>query len=190
MNPVPEIRLPIDVAAGRVRARSLPHSDPRHARAHHFLNEEAAALDAHDYDSWLALMTADIRYRMPVPVTVSRSTEGITGAGIDHFDDDWYSLAKRVARLQTEHAWTEDPRSRIRHLVTNVRTFATDGPNESEVKSSVLLFRSRGDSRPAELVCAQRIDRLREVAGELRLANRLVLVQESVLRTQNLAIFL
>ena len=44
-----------------------------------------------------------------------------------HFDEDKYSLRRRVARFPTEHAWTEDPPSRLRHHITNVRTFA-DGP--------------------------------------------------------------
>ena len=166
--------------------RSLPYSDERHQRAHHFLVEEAALLDAHDFDGWLALLTDDVRYRMPVRVTTVRNDGRLST--IDHFDDDRYSLEKRVARLGTEHAWTEDPRSRIRHLVTNVRTF--DAGDELEVESSLLLFRSRGDTRAPELVCALRQDRLREEGGELKLAERTVLVEEAVLRTQNLAIFL
>lgn len=179
---------PVSVAP--IPRRSLPHADPRHALAHHFLIEEAAILDAHDYDGWLELLTADIRYQMPVRVTLSRADRDNDRPGMDHFDENWYSLAKRVARLNTEHAWTEDPPSRIRHIVTNVRTFPNDEGLELEVESSLLLFRSRGDMRPAELLCALRIDRLRDVDGETRLASRLILAEESVLRTQNLAIFL
>jgi hypothetical protein len=54
----------------------------------------------------------------------------------------------------------------------------------------VLLFRSRLDVRAPELISAERTDLLRTVDGELRLARRHVLVDESVLRTQNLAIFI
>lgn len=166
---------------------SLPYTDERHQRAHHFLVEEAALLDAHDFDGWLGLLTDDVRYRMPARVTTVRSDDRLST--IDHFDEDRHSLEKRVARLGTEHAWTEDPRSRIRHLVTNVRTFAADD-GELDVESSVLLFRSRGDTRAPEIVCALRRDRLRPDGDGLRLAERFVLVEEAVLRTQNLAIFL
>ena len=38
-----------------------------------------------------------------------------------HFDEDRYSLEKRVERLDGDHAWTEDPPSRTRHFVTNVQ---------------------------------------------------------------------
>jgi 3-phenylpropionate/cinnamic acid dioxygenase small subunit len=170
--------------------RSLPFTDERHQRAHHFLVEEAACLDGHDFDGWLSMLTDDVRYRVPVTVTAMRSTEPGRLATMDHLDEDRWSLAKRVARLDTDHAWTEDPRSRIRHLVTNVRTFAADVDGELDVESSLLLFRSRGDTRAPELVCASRHDRLRDVDGELRLAERVVHVDEAVLRTQNLAIFL
>ena len=44
-------------------------------------------------------------------------------ADMGHFDEDLYSLRKRVQRLTTDHAWTEDPPSRTRHFVTNIRTF-------------------------------------------------------------------
>jgi phthalate 3,4-dioxygenase beta subunit len=169
---------------------SLPYTDHRHQRAHHFLVEEAAALDAHDLDRWLAMLTDDVRYRMPVQVTTSRSSGGDRGATMHHLDEDRYSLAKRVARLDTDHAWTEDPPSRVRHFVTNVRTFATATDGELEVESAVLLFRSRGDTRPPDLVSAVRADVLRDVDGQLRLASREVTVDEAVLRTQNLAIFL
>lgn len=169
---------------------ALQYTDPRHLRAHHFLVEEAAMLDCHDFDGWLELLTDDVRYRMPVRVTTYRSDAGASAETMDHFDEDRFSLAKRVARLKTGHAWTEDPSSRIRHLVTNVRTFPSEVEAGLDVESSVLLFRSRGDSRAPEILCAQRLDRLRMVGDRTLLASRLVLADEAVLRTQNLAIFL
>jgi phthalate 3,4-dioxygenase beta subunit len=104
-----------------------------------------------------------------------------------HFDEDMYALRKRVQRLATDHAWTEDPPSRTRHFVTNVRTFRHDG---LRVESALLLFRSRGDTREADLISAGRADLLRETPGGLRLARREITVDEAVLRTQNLAVFL
>ena len=85
---------------------------------------------------------------------------------------------------------TEDPRSRLRHYITNIRTFETDVEGELIVDSAVLLFRSRGDTNPASIISAQREDVLRLVDGRYKLARRVILVDESVLRTQNLAIFL
>jgi phthalate 3,4-dioxygenase beta subunit len=106
-----------------------------------------------------------------------------------HFDEDMHSLRKRVQRLATDHAWTEDPPSRTRHFVTNVRTFRHQAA-ELRVESAVLLFRSRGDTREPALISAGRTDLLRETGDGLRLARREIKVDESVLRTQNLAVFL
>jgi phthalate 3,4-dioxygenase subunit beta len=169
--------------------RPLPYSDARHQAAHQFLVEEAALLDAADYAAWLDLLCEDIRYVMPVRVTTAR------GAGFDalpdmgHFDEDLYALRKRVQRLATDHAWTEDPPSRTRHFVSNVRTF-TDDRADLRAESSLLLFRSRGDTRPPDLLSAGRTDILRPAGDGYRLAQRQINVDESVLRTQNLAVFL
>jgi len=170
-------------------SRPLAYADPAHLAAHQFLVEEAALLDAGNYEAWLGLLTDDIRYLMPVRVTTAR------GAGFDslpdmaHFDEDMYALRKRVQRLATEHAWAEDPPSRTRHFVTNVRTFR-NGTGTLRVESAVLMFRSRGDTRAADLLSAGRTDLLLETSAGLRLARREITVDESVLRTQNLAVFL
>ena len=168
---------------------SLPFDDPRHLAAHRFLVEEAAILDAGDWARWLTLLADDIRYVMPVRVTTVRDTGYDERSDMAHFDEDRYALEKRVQRLLTDHAWTEDPPSRTRHLVTNVRAFPGDA-GTVRAESSLLLFRSRGDDREAEYVCAVRRDVLREGGTGLLLARRDIAVEESVLRTQNLAVFL
>jgi phthalate 3,4-dioxygenase beta subunit len=167
----------------------LPYGDPAHLAAHQFLVEEAALLDAADYASWLNLLCEDIRYVMPVRVTTARGAGFDSLADMGHFDENLYALRKRVQRLATDHAWTEDPPSRTRHFVTNVRTFR-HRTSELRVESSLLLFRSRGDTREPDLISAGRTDLLRETGDGLRLARREILVDESVLRTQNLAVFL
>jgi phthalate 3,4-dioxygenase subunit beta len=168
-------------------SKPLPYGDPAHLAAHQFLVEEAALLDAADYCGWLALLTEDIRYVMPVRVTTARGAPASNGMG--HFDEDMYALRKRVQRLATDHAWTEDPPSRTRHFVTNIRTFRHD-QQSLRVESALLLFRSRGDTREGDLISAGRTDVLRETPGGLMLARREITVDEAVLRTQNLAIFL
>jgi phthalate 3,4-dioxygenase beta subunit len=168
-------------------SKPLPYGDPAHLAAHQFLVEEAALLDAADYQGWLDLITEDIRYVMPVQVTTARGAPASNGMG--HFDEDMYALRKRVKRLATDHAWTEDPPSRTRHFVTNVRTFRST-PGELCVESALLLFRSRGDTRDADLISAGRADLLRETPSGLMLARREITVDEAVLRTQNLAVFL
>ena len=169
--------------------RPLPYGDPAHLAAHQFLVEEAALLDAADYAGWLNLLCEDIRYVMPVRVTTARGAGFDSLADMGHFDEDLYALRKRVQRLATDHAWTEDPPSRTRHFVTNVRTFR-DTSGQLQVQSGLLLFRSRGDTREPDLLSAGRTDLLRATAEGLKLSRREIIVDESVLRTQNLAVFL
>ena len=172
---------------------SLPFDDARHLQAHQFLVDEAYLLDAQQYELWLDTLTDDIRYVMPVRVTTARGAGFDTSPGMAHFDEDKYSLSQRVARFATEHAWTEDPPSRLRHFITNVRTFATDpieGVAHLKVESAELLFRSRGDVNESALLSCGREDVLRRSDNSWKLAHRKIIADESVLRMQNLAVFL
>jgi 3-phenylpropionate/cinnamic acid dioxygenase small subunit len=177
--------------------KALPFNDIRHLQAHQFLVDEAYLLDAQQYEAWLDTLTDDVRYVMPVRVTTARGagfdTSPGRGPGMAHFDEDKYSLSQRVARFATEHAWTEDPPSRLRHFVTNVRTFECDDDAHLLVESAELLFRSRGDVNESALLSCGREDLLRwgdETKKTLKLARRRIIADESVLRMQNLAVFL
>lgn len=170
--------------------RSLPFTSDLHATIHRWLVDEAYTLDQQRYGEWLDTLTDDIHYLMPARVTTALGTPFSVSPGMAHWDENKYSLSRRVARFLTEHAWTEDPPSRLRHYVANVRVFETDVPGEVLADSAVLLFRSRGDLNAASLISAHREDVFRDVNGEYKLARRVIMVDESVLRTQNLAIFL
>jgi phthalate 3,4-dioxygenase subunit beta len=169
---------------------TLPFADERHLQAHQWLVDEAWLLDAQAYEQWLELLTDDIHYLMPVRVTTALGAGFDTSPGMAHFDEDKYSLSRRVARFLTEHAWTEDPPSRLRHHLSNVRTFATATPDHLIVDSATLLFRNRGDVHAGSLVSAGREDLLRRTPEGWKLARRTILVDDSVMRMQNLAIFL
>ncbi|ALG86137.1 3-phenylpropionate/cinnamic acid dioxygenase subunit beta [Gordonia phthalatica] len=178
-------------ASTTVRAgATLPFDDARHLQAHRWLVDETYMLDEQRYTDWLGVLTDDIHYYMPVKVTTALGSGYDTAPGMAHFDENKYSLSRRIARFATEHAWTEDPPSRLRHHLGNVRTFATENEDELVVDSAMLLFRSRGDVREAAFVSAGREDLLRRVDGRWLLARRHIAVDESVLRMQNLAIFL
>lgn len=155
-----------------------------------FLFQEAELLDERRHHDWLALLAADIVYRAPVRMTSPHTLATSYLSDMDHFDEDRYSLVKRVERFDTEHAWAEDPPSRTRRFVTNVRCWRGDADHELIARCNLLVFRSRGDVHPPDLLSAQRTDVLRELDGGFVLARREILLDESVIRTQNLAIFL
>lgn len=171
------------------RPRPIPYHDRRHQAAAQFLVEEASRLDVGDMEGWLELLDPAIRYRMPVRVTTHRSDPEVDFQTMHHFDEDLHSLRKRVERLLSDHAWTEDPQSRVRHHVSNTLTFEADG-DRLRVQSAVLLYRSRGDRMEPSILSAGRTDLLVPSPSGLRLASRDIEIDESVLRTQNLAVFL
>jgi 3-phenylpropionate/cinnamic acid dioxygenase small subunit len=97
----------------------------------------------------------------------------------------------RIMRLTgTKSAWAEDPPSRTRRLVTNVRVSRTAKPNELSVTSYLLVTRSRFNFSEYDLISAERRDLLREDGESFKLARREIIVDQAVLGTPNLAIFL
>ena len=124
---------------------------------------------------------------MPVRVTTARGAGFDSLADMGHFDEDMYALRKRVQRLATEHAWTEDPPSRTRHFVTNV---ARSAATATTCGSSRRCCCSAAEgTRASALISAGRTTCCATADG-LRLAHGSITVDESVLRTQNLAVFL
>jgi len=168
-------------------ARKNPEELRREVEA--FLLKEAELLDNLRYREWLNLLTEDIRYVAPVRITREREKGAGFVEGMTHFDEDYTSLEMRIVRLETEFAWAEDPPSRTRHFVSNIRVGEPEG-DEVPVVSNLLLFRSRGDSPHYDLLSCERHDVLRRVNGEWKLARRTILLDHSSLPTHNLAVFL
>lgn len=171
------------------------------ASVQEFLEDEAEVLDAGRFEEWLELLSADMSYRVPIRVTRKRGTPDVD-TDMFHFDDDRRSLGLRVRRLATGVAWAEDPPSRTRRFVTNIRlhrrspypTFApgSEQPrgDQLEVASNLLLFRSRGDDGSHDLISAERFDTLRLEGAQWRLCRREAVIDQSTLGTKNLAVFL
>ncbi|MFD5537366.1 aromatic-ring-hydroxylating dioxygenase subunit beta [Streptomyces sp. NPDC127079] len=156
-----------------------------------FLYREAELLDEADYTGWFdTCLSEDLEYLIPIRTTRERSS-GVSEFSRQayHMKDTYASLRLRVDRLLTEHAWAEDPPSRTRRVVTNVRVREL-GPDEVEVKSYLTLHRSQWDTVDYDLLVAERQDVLRSEADEWRLRRREVLLNHTILGTANLGIFL
>jgi p-cumate 2,3-dioxygenase beta subunit len=86
------------------------------------LFEEAALLDEWKLDEWLKLLTEDARYFVPP----------LDAPNADHQNalfliaDSHASLRSRVGQLMGRSVWSENPRSRTRRLVTNVRVLESN----------------------------------------------------------------
>ena len=155
-----------------------------------FLFYEAEMLDTQQFDTWLSLWTDDASYRMPVRVTHDKrqaEEEFVTHFG--HFDETREMLEIRVRRLSTKTAWAENPPSRTRHFVSNIRVVA-EGNSVFSVRNNLLLYRNRGDSAEHDLLSAERHDVLRKVEDKWQISERCIYLDQSTLGTMNLSIFL
>lgn len=163
--------------------------------AHAFLSEEAERLDQRRFEEWLALLADDLVYRVPVRVTRERGPLSDVATEMFHMDETLATLRWRVKRLATEFAWAEDPPSRTRHFVTNIRV-RSSSPAHLEVRSNLLVYRNRGSDSGHDLLSGEREDVLRrsdQVTDGFegwQLARRTVILDQATLGTKNLAIFL
>ena len=178
----------------RVPAAGLCIVDPLlQQEIEQFLFAEAALLDAAAWRDWFSLLADDLRYRMPLRFNrlarqrdheYSRADESFL------FDETKASLDMRIRRLETGMAWAEEPRSRTRHMVTNVRIATIAGADELLVRSCFFLYRSRLERQVDQFV-GERIDRLRPGDGPYRwrIVERDILLDQSTVLANNLSMF-
>lgn len=153
-----------------------------------FYNDEAALLDEHRYSEWIKLFTDDVHYFMPLRRTMPRRQlhKEFTQPGeMAFFDDNLDMLSMRVRKLDTGTAWAEDPPSRTRHLITNVRIVEDTGA-EVTVQSNFLLYRTRLKDDIDQWV-GRREDVLRREGSGFAIAKRFIYLDQTVLHSQNLS---
>src|SRR5690606_2082485 len=182
-----------DFAERRVaKQKRIAIGSPIYTEILDFLYEEAGLLDDLDIVGWSELLTEDLLYTAPLRLTRSSADRVKTiDRSMYHFEDDYHSIMARVERLKGKSAFAEDPPSRTRRFVTNVRVVKTDKADEFEVVSYVLLARNRYEASNYQLMTAKRHDLLRrDEEGEYKLARREIIVDQAVLGMANLAIFM
>jgi len=106
-----------------------------------FLYQEAALLDERRYEEWINLMAEDIHYWMPIRRNVKfgewERENSDPASEISWFDEGKDVLEGRVRQLVTGVHWAEEPVSRIRHIVSNIRVLGVDG---DEISTSDNFF--------------------------------------------------
>ncbi len=155
-----------------------------------FYYEEAALLDERRMEDWLALLAPDVHYWMPIRRTVMLDeieNEFTKPGAMAYFDDDKTMLEARVKKLGTGYSWSEDPPSRTRHHITNVRVIAREG-DELTVESNFHLYRTRLES-DEDFWMGRRRDVLRRIDGGLRIAVRHIFLDHTVLQSRNMSNF-
>lgn len=163
-----------------------------------FLYHEAELLDERRFMDWLDLLAEDIVYFMPMRRNVKfgqhDSKENTRqGEGISWFDEDKWTLRKRVEQLLTGVHYAEEPLSRVTHMVSNVRIVSVlpdaARPTDVEVKSRFLVYQNRVEYETYFFV-GKRIDRLRRTTeGGWTIARREIILDQNVLLAKNLSTF-
>lgn len=153
-----------------------------------FLFHEASLLDERRYEEWLALLTEDIHYWMPIRRTTTArevANEFTKPGDMAFFDDDKRALGLRVKRLGAGRAWAEDPPSRTRHLITNLRITGVAGDSVS-TSANFQLYRTRLNSEEDSWI-GRREDTVRRVDGGFMLARRHIFLEQTVILSQNMS---
>ena len=171
--------IPTEVAVG----------SEQYSRVVAWLNCESELLDTGQERKWLETMVSkEVVYQLPLRQTVERARGTGFATNTFHLDESYGSLMSRIIRNESGFAWAEDPPSRIRHFVTNIRVCQLEN-NQLGVKNNLLIYRTRRDQTQPQLLSGERQDVLRVEAGALKLYRRSILLDLTVIETHNLAIF-
>ena len=150
-----------------------------------FLYDEAALLDDFRLHEWVDQFTDDVRYWMPVVETVAElpSPEVAERTMMAIYDDDKQFLIRRVSRLDTGLAHAEQPRSRTRHMISNVRLKdIQNGGAEITLTalSNFIVFQSRFESSDHFFV-GRREDRMVKKADRWKISKRRIWLDQELL---------
>lgn len=102
---------------------------------------EADLLDSWKLKEWLALFTADARYFVP---SASLEDGASSDRSLFYIADDRQMMEERVGRLYKRNAFAEIPRSKTRHIYSNIRLLDSPDPQKISAQCYFSTHRSRG----------------------------------------------
>ncbi|MFJ6660314.1 aromatic-ring-hydroxylating dioxygenase subunit beta [Streptomyces sp. NPDC091377] len=178
-------------------ATAFRTTDPRIQHdVEQFLYAEAELLDQRRFQEWNDLFTEDVHYWLPTRTTRTNRERDREIAGRDEsalIDDDAFFLTGRVRRYSSGISWSEEPPSRTRRLITNIRVAPGTEPGELHVVSNFYVYRSRLE-RHQDWFVGERFDTLRPAAPDTgypyRIAARKIVLEQTTLLAPSLSIFL
>ncbi len=142
-----------------------------------FLYAEAALLDEWRLQEWLELLTEDVTYSVPatdVPEGDAKNTLFLVA-------DDAIRVHSRVKQLLGKSAWAENPRSRTRRLISNVRIRKTNGET-IRVTANFIVYRMRMDQ--VDTYVGRYEYTLVQRDGQLKIRERKAILDLEALRPQ------
>ena len=136
---------------------------------------EAALLDDWRLEDWLELLTEDAVYQVPP----TDAPEGDARNTLFIIADDAVRIRSRVKQLLGKSAWAENPRSRTRRMITNVRILGADGDNIL-VTANFTVYRMRYES--VDTFVGRYNYKLARMGRELRIRERRAMLDNEALR--------
>jgi p-cumate 2,3-dioxygenase beta subunit len=109
------------------------------ARVEDFLYLEAELLDEWRIEEWFALFAEGATYEVP-PTGDGSETDPATS--LFYIADDYVRLRERVVRLTKKEAHSEFPRSRQRHMISNVRIIGVND-GVADVTCNFVTYRAK-----------------------------------------------
>ncbi len=186
-----------DDVSKRVRlARDTRYFEVRR-EAEEFLYDEAEMLDGRQFREWLATLSDDLEYFMPMMFNVKFGEHAAhektrRDKDMSWFNEGKWTLTKRVEQILTGVHWAEEPLSRVCRMVSNVQVIGLEtnaaGEDEASVTSRLLLYQNRCEHEEHFFV-GKRDDVLRRSAAGWKLARREITLYQSVLLAKNLTVF-
>jgi p-cumate 2,3-dioxygenase beta subunit len=108
-------------------------------RIEDFLYLEADLLDDWRIEEWFALFAEGATYEVP---PTGDADEDDPATSLFYIADDYVRLRERVVRLTKSEAHSEFPRSRQRHMISNVRILGMTGA-EADVTCNFVTYRAK-----------------------------------------------
>jgi len=162
-----------------------------------FLYQEADLLDQRRFKEWLELLAEDLVYFMPIRRNVkfgehAERENTRQGEGISWFDEDKWTLSKRVEQILTGVHYAEEPLSRVTHIVSNVRLLEVEPSAESarqvKVGCRFIVYQNRVEYESNTFI-GRRADVLRRNGASWQIARREIILEQNVLLAKNLSVF-
>ncbi len=148
---------------------------PTRQEVEDLLYREAALLDEWRLEDWLEMLTDDAVYQVPPTDT----PEGDARNSLFLIADDAVRIRSRVKQLLGRFAWAENPHSRTRRMIANVRVLGADG-DDVLVTANFAVHRMRYES--VDTYIGRYDYKLARVGKDLKIRERRATLDNEALR--------
>jgi 3-phenylpropionate/cinnamic acid dioxygenase small subunit len=134
-----------------------------------FVYREARLADENRYDEWLSLWSEDGIYWVP-----ANKDDYNPHRHVSIIYDRWERLQDRVDRLKSGAAWSQEPRSRMRRIVSNVEIDDVGADGIIVVRSNFVLGELRRELQTVYF--ASQVHHVRAVGADFKMSLKKVML--------------